>query len=199
MNARAPDVLDEIRKTTGINSPRLGGKSPNAHWHIPRALHSALGEIEAVAHLITLCEPYLNYRLREGVEDARELGVVSSAVFNAAIVAEKSLKTLLALEAVGSRPVRRHSLKDLFDMLKPETQEAVRTAFRAITKRNKEYWDNDDVDSVLSIASTSFVDWRYTMEPKETTGGIPKGVLLAAIAIICVGIELLTDWQANRA
>lgn len=84
-------------------------------------------------------------------------------------------------------------------MLKPETQEAVRTAFRAITKRNKEYWDNDDVDSVLSIASTSFVDWRYTMEPKETTGGIPKGVLLAAIAIICVGIELLTDWQANRA
>ena len=62
-----------------------------------------------------------------------------------------------------------------------------------------EYWDGDEIEEVFRIANSSFVDWRYTMEPKATTGGIPKGVLKAGFAVKMVCWRHLHGWQVSQA
>ena len=198
MKTLHPKVLEDIQAITGISDVNLRGSSANPYWHVPRALHSALGEIEAAKHLISLWEPYRDHRLREGSEDTLELGLATCAVINTALIVEKALKTLLALQVSGSRPRRWHSLNDLFDELEPNTKQDICVAFREVVRRNEGYWEDDDFDSVLTTASATFVKWRYGAEPNGATGGIAKGVLLAGLAIVCVGVTRLTQWRSKQ-
>ena len=169
----------------------LGGPSVNPHWNVPRALHSLEGEIEAARKVIEVWEPFLQHRLAGNKEHPYELGIATTAVILTSIVAERAIKSLIAQtqpgvkpwQLPGLKPREHHELSKLFGKLQPEQQRECQTQFQQLPTFWLEDWDGDEIEDVFGIANSSFVDWRYTMEPKATTGGIPKGVLKAAVAV----------------
>ena len=175
----------------------LGGPSANPHWHIPRALHSLYGEIEAADMLIRACEPLMGQRLAGDGEQTAELGIATTTVVLTSLIAERALKTLIAQTKPHAPVPHSHELSALFgNGLDATEQDAVQRRLETLPR----FWDNyaasSTAASVLDIASNNFVDWRYTMEPRKVTGGMPKPLLAAAIAVTLVGIERLTQWQA---
>ena len=185
----------------------LGGPSVNTHWNVPRALHSLEGEVEAARKVIEVWEPFLQHRLAGNKEHPYELGIATTAVILTSIVAERAIKSLIAQmqpgvkpwQLPGLKPREHHELSKLFGKLQPEHQRECQSQFQQLPAFWLEYWDGDEIEDVFGIANSSFVDWRYTMEPKATTGGIPKGVLKAAVAVKLVCWRHLDSWQLSLA
>ena len=143
-------------------------------------------------------EKYSWSRLSGCSEDLSELGAATSAILLTAIAAERGLKTLFALDNPNAKPLEIHPLDKLFGKLKRSTQESVRVRFRELVTENSKHCDDDDIEKVFSIAAKAYVEWRYTMEPNDVSGGIPKGLLIAAMAVKDVGISELTQWQKRQ-
>ena len=185
----------------------LGGPSVNPHWNVPRALHSLEGEIEAARKVIEVWEPFLQHRLAGNKEHSYELGLATTAVILTSIVAERAIKSLIAQtkpvvkpwQLPGLKRKEHHELSKLFGKLQPEQQRECQAQFQQLPAFWPEYWDGDEIEDVFRIANSSFVDWRYTMEPKATTGGIPKGVLKAAVAVQLICCRHLNSWQISLA
>lgn len=190
-----------------MSSMYLGGPSINRHWNVPRALHSLEGEIEAARKLIEIWEPLLHHRVAGNKEHPNELGTATAAVVLTSIAAERAIKSLIAQTQPNVKPWQlpglksreHHELSKLFGKLQPEQQRECQTQFQQLPTFWLEYWEGDEIEEVFRIANSSFVDWRYTMEPKATTGGIPKGVLKAGVAVKLVCWRHLRSWQVSLA
>ena len=190
-----------------MSSMYLGGPSINPYWNVPRALHSLEGEIEAARRVIEAWDPLLQHRVEGNKEHPLELGTATSAVVLTSMAAERAIKTLIAQTQPGVKPWQlpglrsreHHELTKLFGKLRLEHQLECQTQFEQLPDFWLKYWDGDDIKEVFRIANSSFVDWRYTMEPKVTTGGIPKGILKATFAIKAVCWRHLHAWQVTRA
>ncbi|MYL10231.1 MAG: hypothetical protein F4015_12365 [Acidimicrobiia bacterium] len=187
---------DGIWTHIGVGPCYLGGLSPNAHWHVPRALHSLLGEVDTACWLVNRMAPQAEHRLQTGHSLPEEIGTVTICITSISAVAERAIKTLAA-QTQPTAPKRTHKLAVLFNGLDAATKSAVREEFGALPRLwQDEYLSNSDtVDGILETANTNFVDWRYTMEPKATEGGIPKPLLAVCAATTLVGIRMLREWQ----
>lgn len=181
----------------------LGGPSANPYWNVPLALKSLCGEIEGARILIQAHDPLLNHRLAGFKETLTELGIVTVGIVTTSLIAERAIKTLIAQTKPLEKPWSRkdaidgHNLSGLFSKrLNGEDQAAVQHQLETLPMFWKYYADTSTVDGILKIASDNFVDWRYAMEPKGVTGGVPKPLLKVAVAITLVGIHRLTQWQS---
>ena len=182
-----------------MNPMYPGGPSINLHWHVPIALHSLEGEIVAARKVVEIWEPFLRHRVTENKEHVYELGTATTAIILTSIIAERAIKSLIAQtqpnvkpwQLPGLKPREHHELSKLFGKLRPEQQQECQMQFQGLPASWLEYWEGDDIEDVFRIANSSFVDWRYTMEPKATTGGIPKGVLKAGVAVKKVLLDTL--------
>lgn len=174
----------------------LGGRSPNPHWHVPRALHSLFGEVNTAYWLVNRWAPQMEHRLQTGKWLTEELGTATICITAISAIAERAIKTLIA-QTQPDAPERSHKLADLFNELDSATKSAVRMEFDALPRLwEDEYLSSSDtVDSLLRTANTNFVDWRYTMEPEATGGGMPKPLLAVCAATTVVGIKMLREWQ----
>ena len=190
-------ITDRTNLKELMDTIHLGGPSINSNWHVPRSLHSLEGEIEAAKKVIELWEPYLNYRIAMNKEHPNELGCATVAVMVTAIVAERALKSLIAQTQPNVAPPKKHRLCTLFGQLSSLVQQELQTQFKTLPSVWQEYWEGDCIEKVFHIADNAFVDWRYTMEPKAVTGGIPKGVLKATVAVRMVCLAHLQVWQAS--
>ena len=186
-----------IKRRERIATIDLRGPSANPNWHVPRALHSLEGEIEVAKKVIEMWEPYLNHRLAGNKEHTNELGIVTAAIMLTSVIAERAIKTLIAQTQPNIEPKHIHKLITLFKKLDPSVQQEVQSQFETLPAVWQQYSDDTSIEKVLQIADASFVDWRYTMEPKATTGGIPKPVLKAAVAFKMVCWAHLQAWQAS--
>ncbi len=134
-------------------------------------------------------------------EHPSELGIQTSAILLTTHGAEIAIKTLIAQTDPGADPKGKrgtHGLHTLFERLDQDVQDEVRAEFAAIQAQWASWWSEHDIDVVFATADTAFVDWRYAMEPKTVSGGIPKGVFLAAFAVWNVGVRRLTSWQSAQ-
>lgn len=190
-------IEKRIRKREKMATIYLGGPSANPNWHIPRALHSLEGEIEAAKKVIEMWEPYLNHRIAGNKEHTNELGIATVAIMLTSVIVERAIKTLIAQTQPDVKPEHTHKLLVLFKKLHPSVQQEVQSQFETLPVAWQRYSDDISIEKVLRIADASFVDWRYTMEPRATTGGIPKPVLKAAIAFKIVCWTHLQAWQAS--
>lgn len=187
---KVDNILQDLpwRKLAPLN---LKGRGVNPHWCVPRTLHSLIGELELSMKIIEAWEPLLEERLRTKEELTQELGFATVAVMVTAIAAEKALKSLISQTQPHQEPPRTHSLADLFNHLDPATQQQLNTEFESMPSSWQEYWGGTDIREVFQIADKCFVDWRYTMEPGNVTGGIPKGVVRATVAVYAVCVSHL--------
>ena len=183
----------------------IGGPSANPYWSIPLALKSLCGEIEGARILIQAHEPLLNHRLEGFKETLTELGIATICIVTTGLIAERAIKTLIAQTKPLEKPWSRkdaiggHNLSGLFGKrLNADDQAAVQHQLETLPSFWKHYADTSSVDEILKIASDNFVDWRYAMEPKGVTGGVPKPLLKVAVAITLVSIHRLTQWQADN-
>ena len=177
----------------------LGGPSASPHWHIPRALHSLYGEIEAADMLIRAWEPLLDQRLADNGEQATELGIATSAIVVTSLITERAIKTLIAQTKPHEPVPHSHELSTLFrEDLDTTAQDAVQRRLETLPRLWDDYAGTSTTASVLEISNKNFVDWRYAMEPKEVTGGMPKPLLTVAVAATLVGIDRLSEWQATN-
>lgn len=174
----------------------LGGPSRNPHWHIPRALHSLCGEIEAADILIHAHEPLLQHRVGGHKEATTELGIATACVVMTSLIAERAIKTLIAQTRPQDSPPRGHSLSELFGRHLPHAiQDEVQRTFESLPSFWPHYLETSTVQGVLRTTTSNFVDWRYTMEPKSVTGGLPMPLLKVAVAVTLAAIDRLTEWQ----
>ena len=172
--------------TPSLRRGILPPQSTNPHWHIPRALESLEGEVEAARLVIGLWEGYSRWRLQGLGQRKGELGTATSAIVLSSMVAERALKTLHAHCLPTSAPPRTHALVEIYDEIDATTQSEVESQFRNMPNEWDGYDDNATVAAILQIADHNFVDWRYTMEPRSTGGGIPKPLLRVAAAVVMV-------------
>ena len=183
----------------------LGGPSANRFWNIPFALKSLCGEIEAAQILIQAHEPLLNYRLVNRREALTELGIATTCVVTTSFIVERSIKTLIAQTNPKEKPWSRkdaidgHDLNGLFRRrLDPVDQAAVQHQLETLPSFWNHYAETNTVEGILDIASNSFLDWRYAMEPREVKGGVPKSLLKVAVSVTLVGIDRLNQWQVSN-
>lgn len=85
-----------------------------------------------------------------------DLGVGLPALICAAFSAEIGLKELLRQSGVSFGKV--HALKDLFDLLPTDAQNALRTEV---------VMEFPNFDALLAEGSNAFVDWRYFFEKQQ--------------------------------
>ena len=167
------------------------------------ALKSLCGEIEGARILIQAHDPLLSHRLAGFKETLTEFGIATTCVVTTGLIAERAIKTLIAQTKPLEKPWSRkdaidgHNLRGLFrERLNAEDRMAVQHQLETLPMFWKHYADTSTAADILSIASDNFVDWRYAMEPKGVTGGVPKPLLKVAVAITLVGIHRVTQWQA---
>ncbi|MXZ01836.1 hypothetical protein F4Y93_14780 [Candidatus Poribacteria bacterium] len=176
-------------------SLHLGGPSPNKHWHVPLALHSLVGEIDAAQSLIHIWEPLMEHRIAYSREVTTELGTATGCVVLAGHIAEVALKTLIAQTQPDKAPPIGHDLKRLFNKLEPSSRSEVERRLETLP----DYWDqfaeSESAEKVFGIARSSFVDWRYVMEPGGAHKGVPKPLLKVAVAVTLLGVNRLDQWQ----
>lgn len=174
----------------------LGGPSANPSWHVPRALHSLYGEIEAADTLIRSWEPLLSQRQKDQQEATTELGVATTCVVVTGLIAERAIKTLIAQTSPQGAPPHSHKLSELFrENLAVNEQDAVQRELEALPTFWDGYAETATASAILDVSSTGFVDWRYAMEPTGATGGLPKPLLTVAVAVTLVGMDRLSQWQ----
>ena len=166
-------------------------------------MKSLCGEIEAARILIQAHDPLLDHRLAGFGEITTELGIATISVVTTSFIAERAIKTLIAQTKPHEKPWSRsdaidgHNLSGLFcQRLDAVDREAVQHQLQTLPVFWKHYADTSTVEEILEIASSNFVDWRYAMEPKGATGGVPKPLLKVAVAFTLVGIDRLNQWQA---
>ena len=164
--------------------------SVNPHWHVPAALQSLEGEIIVAQNAIAEWEPYLAYRLSGQAEHIYERGMVTMCIIQTAIIAERSLKTLIAQTQPHTNPKRTHKLIELYKALGTSVRQQVQAQYEMLPESWARYAVENvgeeiesNVEAVMNQASDNFTDWRYTMERDRTTNGIPKLLLKASVAI----------------
>lgn len=179
--------------------------SVNPHWHVPAALQSLEGEIVAAQNSIAEWEPYLAYRLSGNSEHLYERGMVTTCIIQTAIIAERSIKTLIAQTQPKTNPKRTHKLIVLYKNLSIPVQQQVQTQYETLPESWAQYavekvgeTIEDSVEAIMNLASDNFIDWRYTMERSRTTNGIPKLLLKASVAIKFVCWRHLQACQEGR-
>ena len=180
----------------------LGGPSVNCNWHVPVALKSLCGEIEASRFLIRSWEPLLEHRIKTGKESLFELGTATACVVATSLIAERAIKTLIAQVAPNERPWSgvprsdRHSLIWLFQQkLDSRVQAEVEDQLKTLPKFWLDYAEASSVAEILGISNANFEDWRYAMEPSGATGGVPRPLLKVSVALTLVGVSHLAQWQ----
>ena len=183
----------------------LGGPSANRFWNVPLALKSLCGEIEAAQILIQAHEPLLRRRLAGSNEALTELGMATMCVVATSLIAERAIKTLIAQVSPKEKPWSRknggdgHDLTGLFRQgLNSVDQAAVQDRLEALPSFWGQYAETSSVEDILEIASSSFLDWRYAMEPGGASGGVPKPLLKVSVALTLVGIERMSQWQVSQ-
>ena len=131
-----------------------------------------------------------------------ELGTAAACVVATSLIAERSIKTLIAQVAPNEKPwsgvppSNRHNLIWLFQQkLDSQVQADVENQLETLPKFWLDYAETSSVADILTISKTNFEDWRYAMEPSGATGGVPKPLLKVSVALTLVGVSHLTQWQ----
>lgn len=155
-------------------------------------MQSLIGEIFLARKNFDLWQPYLARRLETGKEHTFERGIATSLIVQTSLIAERSIKTLLAQVDPDWQGAKKHNLQLLFDQLDPVDKQRVETQFKNPSFASN--WirfhdsDRETVQSTIAIANNNFEDWRYTMERDRTSHGIPGPLLksAAAISLVCI-------------
>lgn len=99
-------------------------------------------------------------RVAESIEkdglSALVMGGLNPLVVNVAFSIELYLKSIKAHESATCEYPTGHKLDELFKILKPSTQQQIKTSFAQRSEVS--------LDDLLSEASNSFVEWRYSHE-----------------------------------
>jgi HEPN domain-containing protein len=133
------------------------------------------------------------------------LPTAASTLVLSAFCCELYLKCLYASDA-GSDPPREHSLKELFELLRPERQKRIRDLYAEALAgpysqiaANFRTAANDphavDFDPMLASASKVFKNWRYIFE--RPVGAFPPGQSTPAFRGVLreTILELKPEWQ----
>ena len=173
---------------------RLDLKSPsvNPHWNVPLSIQSLIGEIVLARKNYDLWQIYLRQRIDTGPGHPHEIGIATSLIIQTSLIAERSLKTLLAQTNSTWNGANEHDLSKLFRKLSDDDQQRIQLqfnhpCFEANWLRLHEE-KGDKVKDLLEIAKNNFRDWRYWMEGRPTGGGIPGPLLkvCAAAVLVCI-------------
>ena len=176
----------------------LTAPSVNSHWHVPHAIQSLIGETYLARRNFDIWQPYLAQRIEKGDEHAFERGIATSLIIQVSLVAERSIKTLLAQTDPSWNGVKEHDLIILYRQLDYQDRRLIQAQFDHPNFASNWLKVSDekqsDVESLIDTAKRNFVDWRYSMERKRTGGGIPGPLLKASAAV-----NLVCIWHLLRA
>ena len=170
----------------------LAVASANPHWHVPSSVQSLIGELYVARKVFDLWQPYLHHRLSGQKEHSYERGIATSLIVHAGLIAERSLKSLVAQTQSQWAGTNKHDLWILFELLSHQEKVRIKTQFQHPSFASQ--WsrfvgpDDTDVENIINTTRHNFVEWRYTMERSRTGNGLPGPLLKvgAAVVLVCI-------------
>ena len=133
------------------------------HWCIPYANWVAHGMLDFVRSTIATREAYK----RSGkAPEGAVAGFSSCLVMSVTMIAEISLKTLLAQEGRTPSEFRKwkHDLRKLYGKLKDETKTRISEKYDSLGRPYSGWKGPDDLETTIGKERHNFVSWRYLAE-----------------------------------
>ena len=132
------------------------------------------------------------YKRSDKAPEAAVAGFSSCLVMSVTMIAEMSLKTLLAQEGRTPSEFRRwsHDLRKLYGKLKDETKARIREKYDTLGRPYSDWKGPDDLETIIQKERHNFVSWRYLAEGHDDSlTSNPYHLAAVAYAIFSVHVE----------
>ena len=172
-----------------MQCPRCHERFENGgHWCFPYANWVAQGMLDFVRSTIGARDAYR----QTGKGPEAVAGFSSCLVMSVTMIAEISLKTLLAQEGRTPSEFRRwgHDLHNLHDALSEATRARIREKYDSLGPPYSEWKGPDDLEAIIGKERRNFVAWRYLAEGHDASlTSNPYWLAAVAYALFSLHVE----------